>query len=155
MATLHHFRLPLLFILFFLFWIWLWCSILNIRIRANLKKNVFIYFPFLATPWPVDLPSQESDPICSRDLSCSSVNAESLTLSAGPGTIPSFKLSQDSKTPSLCHSGSSNFYFLYLSIFLICKILCIFNGYILMSLNICTHLWNHHRNQGTKYGHHL
>ena len=39
----------------------------------------FFFFPFLAAPWRMEFPVQESDPSCSYALSCSCGNAGSLT----------------------------------------------------------------------------
>ena len=60
---------------------------------------LFSLVSFLAAPWHMEFPGQESDPNQSSDLRCSYGNARSLTHCAGLGIEPASQQSQDTTDP--------------------------------------------------------
>ena len=60
---------------------------------------IYLFFPFLATLWPMEFPGWGSDSSCSCNLSLSCSNARSLTHCARQGMEPLFQFSQDPANP--------------------------------------------------------
>ena len=61
--------------------------------------SLFFFSPFLAAPWHMEFPGQESDPSCSCDLSHSCNNTRSLTHCARPRIKTISQCSQDTANP--------------------------------------------------------